>query len=218
MQSSIIPSLTSTFESLFSVTLTDESSTIRDVLSQIDAKLFASYVDPLARKLDGIVHAGVTSPGWVPESARPNDARPYIYEVLLELVGVHAETSTISTTLTTTVLKTLLERISQSLIAAFQTRARYTLPALMQATLDVEFLAQTLNNYTTDKASEVQSGIYVSLDERTDNDARVRLQNELGEMRGVLKRLRQSTQGEFGCFKRMRSGGAGASGRAPSRP
>lgn len=127
---------------------------------------------------------------------------------------MHAETSTISSNLTTSVLKTMLERISQSLITAFQIRSRYTLPALMQATLDVEFLAQTLNNYTTDKASEIQSGIYVSLDERTDNDARVRLQNELGEMRGVLKRLRQVTAGEFGCFKRQRSGGNTAPSRA----
>lgn len=76
----------------------------------------------------------------------------------------------------------------------------------MQATLDVEFMAQTLNNYTTDKAGEVQSQIYLALDERTDDEARKRLQGELPEMRKVLKRLREGTKGEFGCFRRERRG------------
>ena len=92
------------------------------------------------------------------------------------------------------------------MIAAFKQRAKYTLPALMQATLDVEFLAQTLNNYTTDRAGEVQSQIYLALDERTDNESRARLQNELPEMRSSLKRLREATKGEFGCFKKERRG------------
>ncbi|KAK4987319.1 hypothetical protein LTR28_001876, partial [Elasticomyces elasticus] len=48
--------------------------------------------------------------------------------------------------------------------------------------------------------------IYLALDERTDNDARVRLQAELPEMRALLKRLREGTKGVFGCFKRERTG------------
>lgn len=94
-------------------------------------------------------------------------------------------------------MKYLLEQLSTSLIEAFKQRAKYTLPALMQATLDVEFLAQTLNNYTTDRASEVQSAIYIALDERTDNEARLKLQEELQEMRAILKRLRESTKIEL---------------------
>lgn len=100
-----------------------------------------------------------------------------------------------------------------ALIEAFKRRTHYSLPALMQATLDVEFMAQTLNNYTTDKAGEVQSQIYLALDERTDNDARAKLQGELPEMRGILKKLRESTKGEFGCFRRERRGRRDAGSR-----
>lgn len=82
----------------------------------------------------------------------------------------------------------------------------------MQATLDVELIAQTLSNYTTDKTSEVQSQIYLVLDERTDGEARSGLQGALPEMRGVLKRLREGTKGEFGCFKRERRGRPGSRG------
>ena len=77
----------------------------------------------------------------------------------------------------------------------------------MQATLDTEFIAQTMSQYSTDEASQTQSQIYLELDRRTNNEARTRLQAELGEMRGVLKRLREGTRGEFACFKKSRSGG-----------
>lgn len=46
--------------------------------------------------------------------------------------------------------------------------------------------------------SELQSSIYVSLDERTpDKGAMASLQGELKEMRALLKRLRESTKGEL---------------------
>ena len=75
----------------------------------------------------------------------------------------------------------------------------------MQATLDVEFVAQTLSQYTTDKASDTQSQIYLELDRGTDNDARTRLQDELPDMRAALKRLRENTRVEFACFKKQRA-------------
>ncbi|USW50295.1 Putative exocyst complex component EXOC2/Sec5 [Septoria linicola] len=208
LRSEVIPQLISQFESAFSVKLTEESKTIRDVLAQIDARLFQSYVKPLVESLTTTITAGVTSPSWTPATPRPTDARAYVYDVLISLVLVHAEvTSATTNTLTNQILSYMLEQSSLALINAFKLRQHYTLPALMQATLDVEFMAQTLNNYTTDKAGEIQSQIYLALDERTDNDARAKLQGELPEMRGILKKLREGTKGEFGCFRRERRRG-----------
>jgi exocyst complex component 2 len=95
-----IPKLIAHFETLFSVKLTDESKTLRDVLSQIDSRLFQSYTTPTAEKLTTIITAGINSRSWSPgndvANNRPKDVRPYIYESLLTLVLVHAEvTSTI---------------------------------------------------------------------------------------------------------------------------
>lgn len=215
LRAEIIPQLISQFETSFSIKLTDESSKLRDALGQIDARLFQNYVRPTVESLQATITEGITSPTWSPTSSsgRPTDARPYIYTVLLTLVLTHTEVSTTSPPLVGQILSYLLEQSSLALISAFRTRQRYSLAALMQATLDVEFLAQTLNNYTTDRASEVQSQVYVTLDERTDDQARERLEKELPEMRGVLKRLREGTKGEFGCFRRERRGREGA-GRA----
>lgn len=206
LRTEVIPQLISQFESNFSVKLTDESKTIRDVLGQIDARLFQSYVKPTVDVLNQTINDGIANSSWVPTAPRPTDAKPYVYDVLLKLVLVHSEVTATASTLTNQILSYFLEQCSLALIAAFKQRSKYTLPALMQATLDVEFMAQTLNNYTTDRAGEVQSQIYLALDERTDNDARARLQGELPEMRAILKKLREGTKGEFGCFKKERRG------------
>ncbi|KAK5674899.1 Exocyst complex component S5 [Elasticomyces elasticus] len=217
LRSEIIPHLISAFESSFSVKLTEETKTIRDVLGQIDARLFQAYVKGTVDKLSILIHDGINSTTWAPASGRPCNAKNYVYEVLNALVLVHSEVSTTATGMTNQILSYLLEQSSINLLESFKkAHTHYSLPALMQATLDVEFLAQTLNNYTTERASEVQSQIYLALDERTDDDARKRLQGELPEMRAVLKKLREGTKLQFGCFKRERRGREGRGGVAAS--
>ncbi|TVY54941.1 Exocyst complex component SEC5 [Lachnellula cervina] len=201
----IVPNLTTQFENAFSVKLTEEAKTIRDVLGQIDARLFQSYTRPAVENLRGIIHRGISAPEWAPgPNEKPRDVRPYIYEALLSLVLVHTQVSTTASSLTAQVLSYLLEQASRELLESFKQRQRYPLPSLMQATLDVEFVAQTLSQYTTDRASETQSQVYQELDKGTDNDARQKLQNELPEMRAVLKRLREGSRSEFACFKKAR--------------
>jgi exocyst complex component 2 len=215
LREEIVPHLISQFETNFSVQLTDESKSIQEALAKIDTDLFKFYTEPITKHLNRTIKEGITSPSWVPpaSTARAEDARPYVYATLLHLVLVHTEVSTTAAPLTAPILKHLLESVSTFLISAFQSRTTYSLAALRQATLDVEFLAQTMNNYTTDAASETQNAIYVALDQRTDNEARVKLQGELQEMRSALKRLREKTRTEFGCFKRDRGRGGTVSSR-----
>ena len=203
LRSQIVPNINSQFENAFSVKLTEESKTIRDVLGQIDARLFQSYTKPSVEALRRIVRAGIGDPAWAP--AKPVEVKPYVYEALLTLVLVHTQVSTTAPSLTSQVLSYLLEQASRELLEAFrQQREHYDLAALMQATLDVEFVAQTLSQYTTEKASALQGEVYSLLDARTDNAARAALQDELPGMRDVLKRLRDQSRSEFACFKKPR--------------
>ncbi|EAU39112.1 conserved hypothetical protein [Aspergillus terreus NIH2624] len=221
LQSDLVPQLVANFETAFSVKLTEEAKTIRDVLGQIDERLFQSYTKPTVNTLNATIHSGISSPEWEPTASRPEQVRPYVYSTMLALVLVHTEiTTTIPSTssssssrhpstrsspLLSIVLKHLLTQVSSSLLSAFSSRSSYTLAALMQATLDTEFIAQTMSQYSTEDASAVQSQIYVELDQRTTHEARARLQSELGEMRGILKRLREKTKGEFACFRKTKS-------------
>jgi exocyst complex component 2 len=226
----LVPQLVSFFESSFSIKLTDETKTIRDVLGQIDNKLFQSYTRPTVTTLSKAIRDGINAADWMPSTAKPDQVKPYVYAVLLNLVMVHTEisttvpsfspsssgTTTNSTTTTTTtttgsallaeILSFLLEKVSEALLSAFKDRKpnTYTLSALMQATLDTEFIAQTMGQYATKKATDMQSEIYMELDRRTNNESRAQLQKELGDMRIVLKRLREGSRGTFGCFKKVR--------------
>ena len=227
LQAEYVPQLIANFETAFSVKLTDEAKTVRDVLSQIEERLFDSYTKPTIATLNEIITTGITAPDWVPPTDRPDQVRSYVYNTMLTLVLVHTEISTtIPSTVTAsssratsntpssllaTVLTHLLVQVSSSLLTAFRARPTFSLAALMQATLDTEFIAQTLSQYSTDEASNIQSQIYVELDRRTTNEARAKLQAELSELRVVLKRLRERTKGEFACFKKARSGGSSKS-------
>jgi exocyst complex component 2 len=213
LKNEYVPQLVTLFESLFSVTLTDESKSIRDVFGQIDAKLFQSYTQPTVDTLVNTVKTGVNDPKWAPSSGKPDQVRPYVYSAMMILVMVHTEVSTTvagssgSNTLLKEILSYLLEKVSQALLDSFKERKpnMYTLPALIQATLDTEFIAQTMSQYSTTTAGEIQGQIYMELDKRSDNNARAKLQQELGDMRVVLKRLREQSRNSFGCFKRQRS-------------
>lgn len=212
LRSQVVPNLNGQFENAFSVKLTDESKTIRDVLGQIDARLFQTYTRPSIEVLRKIIRTGIAEPGWAPVGGKPTEVKPYIYDALLSLVLVHTQVSTTAPSLTAQVLSFLLEQSSRELLDTFKLRPKYDLGALMQATLDVEFVAQTLSQYTTERASGLQSEIYSMLDSRTDDAARARLQGELPGMRDVLKKLRDLSRNEFACFKKPRKsqGGAGA--------
>ncbi|KAI9807650.1 MAG: hypothetical protein M1825_005591 [Sarcosagium campestre] len=197
LRTDMVPTLITQFETAFSVKLTDESKKIRDDLGQIDARLFQLYTRPAIERLSRLIRDGVQSPNWAPRGGRPTEVRQYVYSALLSLVLVHTQVSTTAASLTPQIMSYLLEQTSRELLDAFKLRPRYTLAALMQATVDVEFVAQTLSQYTTDRASEIQAQIYQELDRGTDSDARARLQNELPEMRMILKTLRESSKTEL---------------------
>ncbi|KAI0140089.1 exocyst complex component Sec5-domain-containing protein [Hypoxylon sp. NC0597] len=206
LRTKVVPNLNGQFENAFSVKLTDESKTIKDVLGQIDARLFQTYTRPSLDSLRKIIRAGLADPKWAPP--KPTEVKPYVYEALLTLVLVHTQVSTTAPSMTHQVLSYLLEQISRELLDCLKARPKFDLGALMQATLDVEFFAQTLSQYTTERASAIQGEIYSMLDSKTDNQARARLQDELPGMREVLKKLREQSRSEFACFKRPRRAAA----------
>lgn len=217
LRADVVPNLVTQFENAFSVKLTEETKTIREVLGTIDARLFQLYTVHSTTMLSTIIRKGITSPAWAPRpSEKPREVRPYIYEALLSIVLVHTQVSTTASSLTFPVLSYLLEHTCKELLDAFRSRPRYSLSELMQATLDLEFVAQSLSQYTTEATSKIQSEIYQELDKGTDNDARARLQSELPEMRAVLKRLRESSRSEFACFKKSRRAERPSAQQAPS--
>lgn len=213
MRSEHIPSLIQTFESSFSLKLSEETDQINKKVTETDRQLFQSYTKPTVVYVTKLIKEGINAPTWEPKTTRPEQVSPFVYAALMVLVNIHTEISTTipsvppsASTLLQEILSYMLEMVSEALLDGFKERRpnRYTLAALIQATLDTEFIAQTMSQYAGKRTGEIQNEIYVELDKRTTNDARADLQKELGVMRGVLKKLRENSRNSFGCFKRAR--------------
>ena len=219
LHSDVVPALISKFEDAFSVKLTDESKTITDVLGQIDSKLFLSYVRPALTKMQNVIYTGIASPTWAPlPGHKPTEPKPYVHDVLLQLVSIHTQVSTTAPPLLHKVLAWFLEELTIAMSVGFSRRPNYTLADIMQATLDLEFMSQVLVQYTSEKETELTSGVYAMMDERTDDQSRTGLQMELGGLKGHLKVVRERTKGEFGCFRRERSRARGTTVSNRSHP
>jgi exocyst complex component 2 len=195
LRNDIMPHLITMFETNFTIKLTDETVKIRQALEQVYTNLFQTYVTPLIKDADSLIRSSIASAEWAPRTQRPTDARPYVYTVLLGLVLVHSEVSTATAPLTSPIIKHLLENYLISFIESFKKRPRYNLLALLQATIDVEFLTQTLSNYTSEQASSTLKEIYEQLDRLTENE--VKLKQELAELKVALKKLRENTKTEL---------------------
>ncbi|KAG8528510.1 uncharacterized protein KY384_007428 [Bacidia gigantensis] len=211
-----LSNLRSQFGTHFSFPFENETPPLKKSLKEIEDSLFKSYVDPVVAKLDTLIHAGIVSETWLPTTSRPSEVRPYVYEALLVLVTVHSEVSATTNPFSKVwrkktdqppkptafeMLEYVLVKISNIFRSAFGQRETYPLNALMQATLDMEFVAQTMTQYLTDEAGTVQGEVYKDLDKKTTREVSQALQGELPGMRSALKKLRERTKGEFLCFK-----------------
>lgn len=100
MRTNEVPQLISQFETAFSLTLTEESKTIHNSLTSHDTQLFQAYIEPTISKLSEIISTAIQSRDWEPApDSRPQNAKPYVYDVLLALVLVHSDVSTTASAL-----------------------------------------------------------------------------------------------------------------------
>ncbi|KAF3200052.1 hypothetical protein TWF106_003493 [Orbilia oligospora] len=212
-----VPQLLEQFENAFGIPLTEDSNLVKETLAQIDNQLFEAYTRPRVGALEDTIRTGLISPDWIPEN-KAAAVTPYIHEALLQIVLVHSQVVTTAPTLLQRIVSYMLESFSFAMLNTFKAHptTKFGLSALLQATLDVEFVNQTLGQFVTQRAQELQSEIYVELDRRSDGPSRAALHKELADLRNVLMGLRRNTRAEFLCFRQKKptpANGAGGGNR-----
>ena len=76
---------------------------------------------------------------------------------------------------------------------------------MLQATLDIEFLHQTLSDYLSPKAEETLHGIYNLVENKYDKSAGAdSLKRELNGVKQSLMECKQNTKGQFACFRKAK--------------
>ena len=168
----------------------------------------------------------------------PTEIRPYMYRVSMTLVEIHAQVSRVTEGLLDRVLHALVEDAANEALRCFQQVKRFGMGGmlrvgvayvtgsrarahyLLQATLEIEFMHQTLARYVSPAATKTLSELYNRISmaySRRPGDEN--LQGHLDQVKKILAESRRATSIEFMCFRqpKERNNSKTGSGKSKSR-
>jgi len=135
-----------------------------------------------------------------------------MFETLMYLVGVHAQVSDVAPPLLDRTLNALVESLAEEALRCFKQVKRFGMGGMLRATLEIEFMHQTLSRYVTVNTGKILSDLYTKISQayaRRPGDEN--LQSNLDGVKRTLSETRRRTGIEFLCFRltKDKSGGAG---------
>ncbi|KAG6333020.1 hypothetical protein ID866_6073 [Astraeus odoratus] len=207
LSSTLIPNLLNQLESVFGMSTEDDRKTLMKVVQELDKTLFDGYVKPKSAVVISILREGILDPGmdWY-ETPQPTEIRPYMYKVLMTLVGIHAQVSHVADGLLDRVLHILVEDAAEEALRSFRQVKRFGMGGMLRATLEIEFMHQTLSRYVSQSASKTLSELYNKISQayarRPSDD---NLQGHLDSVKKTLAESRRATGIEFMCFRQSKS-------------
>jgi exocyst complex component 2 len=228
-----------------------DSKTLNDVVGQLDKILFDDYIKGRSVALAATIEKGVLGNGidWhrapkptgellstlrarvAPRSIDAEMRRsfvlaavhPYIYDALLSLVLVHAQVTAIARSLVTRTIGALVQEVAKHALACFSQVASFGMGGMLQATLEMEFLHQTLNTHVSSGADATLQEIYKIISAKyrpggPPGEGAGELQAELEQLKLTLTQARRATALQFLCFRERKAavGQAAGSGSAPA--
>jgi exocyst complex component 2 len=164
------------------VDMSQDSKTLNDVVAQLDNILFEEYIKARSSALKATIETGVlgNNMDWY-HAAKPTgkldlshmrhcgqelipffpkEVRSYIYDALLSLVLVHSQVTAIARSLVSRTVGALVEELAKHALQAFSKVSRFGMGGMLQATLEMEFLHQTLNVHVSPTADATLQEIY----------------------------------------------------------
>lgn len=204
----IIPSLVKQFSDAYLVKMEEDLSTLNEVSSQLDNILFSDYIKRKSSTLSAIISHGILSSqiDWA-GIPKPSSVHPFIYESLLSLVQVHAHVRSIAKPLVARTITTLVDDLAATTLDSFQKVGRFGMGGMLQATLEIEFLHQTLSAFISSKAEGLLKQVYETISQkyrRVDAGEKEQLNAELERVKQILVQSRKATALEFLCFRKPR--------------
>ncbi|KAF9523252.1 exocyst complex component sec5 [Crepidotus variabilis] len=203
----VVPSMLLQLESAIGISMVDDRKTMTTVVLELDQTLFSGYTKAKLDVLTNLLHNGILDPemDWY-ETPQPTEIRPYMYETLMSLVGVHAQVCSVSESLLDRTLHTLVEELANEALRCFRQVKRFGMGGMLRATLEIEFMHQTLGRYVTPIAAKTLSDLYTRISQAyTRRPGDENLQSNLDIVKKILAETRRSTGLDFLCFKQTKS-------------
>ncbi|KAH9469289.1 hypothetical protein Pst134EA_009811 [Puccinia striiformis f. sp. tritici] len=219
-----IPRLFKQFSEAFLSDMTNDLETLMDVVEQLDTLLLGDYIKRKAKIISEIIQTGVFSGkvDWL-TAPKPTGLNSFVYDALLTLVLVHSQVTSLVGPIPSTqnggeslvkiVLTNLVKELAQQCLEAFGSVEKFGMGGMLQATLEIEFIHQTLSAFITPEADLSMQGIYqkiTSAYQRSPAQGEKRganneLQNELEALKRTLHLSRRTTALAFVRFKKPKS-------------
>lgn len=152
------------------------------------------------------------------ETPQPKEIRPYMFEVLMFLVDVHSQVSDASAPLLERVLGALADDLAEECLRCFRQVKRFGMGGMLRATLEIEFMHQTLSRHVSPSATKTLSELYKNISQayqRRPGDEN--LQGNLDVVKKILADTRRATGIEFLCFRQTKERPAKSSTTTSSR-
>jgi len=147
------------------------------------------------------------------------EIRPFMYQILMYLVSTHAEVNRVADTLLDRILNALVEELAEEALRCFRQVKRFGMGGMLRATLEIEFMHQTLSRYVSSSAAKTLSDLYNKISQAYSRRAGdENLQNNLDGVKKTLAETRRATGIEFLCFRQTKERIAGSSGGSSARP
>ncbi|GAA5845225.1 hypothetical protein JCM3766R1_003363 [Sporobolomyces carnicolor] len=207
LRETVIPRLISQFQTAFKVDMSQDVQMLMEVTDQLDKILFDDYVKRKSSEVSDIIRKGVLGGGvdWY-EAEKPKEVHPFIYDALLSLVLVHAQVSATAKPLVARTLGALVEELATVALEAFGKVERFGMGGMLQATLEIEFMHQTLSQHVSPTADQTLQSIYKTISQsyyrRPTPNSAAELQQELEGLKRTLVASRRATALQFLCFRR----------------
>ncbi|KAH9477787.1 Exocyst complex component SEC5B [Psilocybe cubensis] len=220
LSKSVIPSMLLQLESAFNTSIAEDKKTLMTVVSELDKTLFEGYVKSKSEIVTSILRRGIleSDVDWY-QTPQPTDVRPYMFDTLMTLVSVHAQVCNVAEPLLDRALHALVEELAAEALRCFRQVKRFGMGGMLRATLEIEFMHQTLGRYVTPAAAKLLTELYNRISQaysRRPGDEN--LQANLDGVKKTLAETRRATGIEFLCFRQSKSSTSSSSRGGTSAP
>ncbi|KAJ7039787.1 exocyst complex component sec5 [Mycena alexandri] len=219
LASSIVPNMITQLETAFGISISEDRQTLMTVVQELDKTLFEGYTKPKVDNVTAIIRGGILNPAmdWY-DTPQPTEIRPYMYEALIYLVTVHAQVAAISDGLLARTLTTLVEALAAEAFQCFKEVPRFGMGGMLRATLEIEFMHQTLGRYVSPSAAKQLGDLYSTISKAyVKRPGEEELQGSLDGVKRTLADTRRATGIEFLCFRATKSASGDSKSGTSSR-
>ena len=200
----VLPRLSDEIKEYLDISMKEDVRQCSKILENNEMNLLNTYTLRRAKDLDIIIVKGVRGSDWGTRE-HPGEVQPFILMTLLSMVSIHAAVFGSAPSQMEYIMTQLTSSVASSLKKCMLVVPKFGLGGMLQATLDVEFLHQTLNDYVTKPTAEILRQVYATIEEKYDRTDHSRLKEELANVKKLLSATRKKTHTEFLCFKRSRT-------------